>query len=777
MTEPPTRSGAVGKPLPRVEDRPLLVGSAEFVGDIELPEMLHAAFVRSSVAHARVLNVETAAARALPGVHDVVSAAELDLAPLVAPIENPEATSPPRPLLATDRVRFVGEAIAVVVADDVYRAEDGAARVEVALDPLNAVVDPNVACEAGATTLHGGSNVLYDHHFEEGDVDDAFANAHVVIERTFRNPRYAAAPMEGRGVVAAPDGDGVVLWSSTQAPHRLATIVAELLGLPNELVRVRCPDVGGGFGQKAHVYPEEVLVAWLALRLCRPVRWLEDRAENLLVASHARDQHVNVRVAADADGRLLALDADVICDTGAYGVFPHGHLLEALGTPTMLPGPYELRAYRYRSRSVATNKAPEGAYRGVGLPVAAFVHERLMDILAGELALDPAEIRRRNLIRHEQLPYTTLTRQRYDSGDYHEALERALTTIGWEDQEAWRASVLARGRLPGAGISCYVEYTGINSMVFHGRGMVGIAGFDSAHVALDGDGRVTVWTTLPGIGQGTSTTFAQMVADHLEIDVARVTVANPDTAVGALHGTGTFASRSAIAGGGAIAAAAGELRRRLLEDAANLLEAAAGDVELRDGHVGVVGSPTPTVAVRDLVEAAERDRYRVSAAYDPPAIAYPYATHVCLVEIHPETGAVELARYVIVEDCGSVINPLIVEGQIHGATAQGIGGTMLEELVYGDDGQLTTGSFMDYLLPTANDLPAFEVSHLAHPAPGSEGGAKGVGEGGTLAPPGALANAVSDALGCEMNTLPLRPETVWAQAQAAPAPLSLRPSP
>jgi carbon-monoxide dehydrogenase large subunit len=767
--ERPTARAEVGRARPRVEDHALLTGRAAFVGDIVLPGTCHAAFLRSPDAHAHVRAVNVEPARAIPGVIKVVGAADLPLPPLHPPVENPDASSPARPLLAGKVVRFVGEPLAVAVADDPYVAEDAAEAVEVELEPLPALIDPLDACRPEARNLHGDiGNVLYDHRFDAGDVDGAFEQAAVILERRFRNPRYSAVPMETRGILAAPDGDGLVIWSSSQAPHRLATITAEILGLEPAQVRVICPDVGGGFGQKAHAYPEDLLVAWLALELGRPVRWIEDRAENLLAASHARDQHVHVRVGADEQGRLLAMDADVVCDQGAYGVFPHGHILEALGTPAMLPGPYRLANYRYRSRAVATNKAPEGAYRGVGLPVSAFVHERVMDLIALELGIDRAEIRRRNLIPADEMPYTTLTRQRYDSGDYAQALERALELAGYGELEQLQATGRAEGRLIGLGIGCYVEYTSINSQVFQGRGMVGIAGYDGAHVAIEPDGRIKVWTTLPAIGQGSDTTFGQLVADALGIRADDVTVARPDTAVGGLHGTGSFTSRSAVSGVGAILAAGTEVRRRLLEDAADELEIDGADLELADGEVRVRGVPSRSLSFAHLQSRAEDpDRYRISARYDPPALAYPYATHVCAVEVDPGTGHPRILRYVIVEDCGTVINPLIVEGQVHGATAQGIAGSLFEEIVYSADGQMLTASLMDYLVPTASELPTFVVDHLAIPAPDSPTGAKGVGEGGTLGPPGALANAVSDALGCECNELPLRPEALRAAAGAS----------
>ncbi|MFL5854805.1 MAG: xanthine dehydrogenase family protein molybdopterin-binding subunit [Solirubrobacteraceae bacterium] len=762
----PSAGSAVGRSLRRREDERLLRGAATFLDDLDPTGVLHVAFARSQTAHARVAGIDVARAREAPGVEAVVVASDLDTGPLVPPLDNVLAVATPRPLLGEDAVRFVGEPVAAICADSRYAAEDAAELVDLDLEPLPVVADLDAAAADEVVVDGYASNVIFDNRIQTGDVDAAFAHAAAVVERTFVNPRYAALPIESRGMQAAPEGDGVRIWASTQAPHKLAQVVSELLELPRELVVVVVPDVGGGFGQKAHAYPEDIVVVWLARRLGRPVRWAEDRSENLLASSHARDQTVRVRAAADRDGALLAIDADVLCDSGAYGVYPHGHMLEALGTPGMIPGPYRLRTYRSRGRAVATNKCPEGAYRGVGLPVASFVHERVMDLLAAELDLDPAEIRRRNLLAPDELPYETVTGQHYDSGDYAQALERALEAIGYREARAAQREARAQGRLVGLGIGCYVEFTGINSMVFTGRGMVGIAGFDGAHIMLDADGMVTVWTTLPAIGQGSETTFAQMAADEMGVDLARVRVAHADTSVGGLHGTGTFASRSAIAGGGAIRDACGELLQRLREDASERLEANPEDLVLADGAVHVAGSPAASVPLQELVEAASADRYRVSATFDPPAIAYPYATHACQVEVDAETGAIDIQRYVVVEDCGTVINPIIVEGQVHGAVAQGLGGTLLEGMVYGPDGQPLTASLMDYLVPTAPDVPPLEVAHMSIPAPGSPNGAKGVGEGGTLGPPGALANAVSDALGVECNELPLTPERVAAAAVA-----------
>jgi aerobic carbon-monoxide dehydrogenase large subunit len=748
------RSAAVGRPLPRREDQPLLTGRGEFLDDLAAGDALEAAFLRSPGAHARIVQLDLAAAREAADVVAVLGAEDLSLPPLVSPCETPNAFSPPRPLLARDVVRFVGEPVAVAVAASRYAAEDALDLVTLDLDPLGS-----------ASPLHEGhANVFHEARLEAGDVAAAAGAAAAVVERTFRHERVNAAPIEPRGVLARPADGGLRVWSSTQAPHKLRLALSEALPLELDQIQVVCPDIGGGFGQKAHSYPEELVVAALALRLGRPVKWIEDRLENLVAAAHARGQELVVRAAADAEGRLLSLEVDQTVDQGAYGSYPHGPTLEAHTTAGLLPGPYRLGAYRLHNRAIATSRAPQGAYRGVGFVVAAWVHERVMDILAAELGLDRAEIRRRNLIAPDEFPYETLTRQRYDSGDYAGALELALDGIGYEGFAEERRRARAEGRLLGLGISCYVEPTGLNSAVFKGRGMVGIEGFDGAHVALEPDGRVAVWTTTPSIGQGSSTTFAQIVADAVGVEVDAVRVERSDTAVGALAGTGTFASRSAVAGGGAVIEAGGELRRRVLEDAADELEAAAGDLEIVGGQVRVAGSPAASVAIADLVARADVGRYRVSAHWDPPAVAYPYATHACVVEVDQATGGVEILRYVVAEDCGPPINPAIVEGQIHGATAQGIAEALYESMAYDEDGQVQTASFMDYLVPTAAEIPALAITHLETPAPASAWGLKGVGEGGTVGAPAAVANAVSNAVGVELNELPLSPAAIRAAA-------------
>ncbi|HEX6548065.1 MAG TPA: xanthine dehydrogenase family protein molybdopterin-binding subunit [Candidatus Dormibacteraeota bacterium] len=744
-----------GAALPRVEDAELLAGAATFVDDLELEGTLHVAFARSPYAHAGITGVRKPGE--LSGVGEVLLFSDLSgFAELTPRIDRPGVYSPPRPLLARDRVRFVGESVAAAVAADRDLAEDACDLVEVDYQELPAVASVEAALAAGAPLLHPtGSNVLLEVAFDSGGVDAALSAAPVRLERRLEVARIAPSPMECRAVVAEPTAEGVTVWTSTQAPHQVRRALEPLLGVS---VRVICPQVGGGFGQKAHVYPEEVLVAWLALRHGRPVKWVEDRRENLLASSQARGQVVSVRVAADRDGRLLALEADVLSDMGAYGVWPHGHILEALGTPNLIPGPYRLPAYRYRTRAVATNKAPGGAYRGVGVAVSAFVHERVMDLLAAELGLDPAEVRRRNLVPATAMPYRTVAGLDYDSGDYPAALEAAVARIEDAETTRLREAALAAGRRFGVGLACYVETTGMGSEVFARRGMVDIAGYDEARVTINADGSATLVTTLPSAGQGLATSFAQLLADELSLPLAAVRVERVDTAA-ISDGTGTFGSRSAAVGAPVILAAAETVRNRLRELAAAELEVGEWDLVAAAGRLQVAGVPERSRTYAQLAAGAPPGHLDVRERYDPSATAFAYGTHACAVEVDPGTGQVRILRYVVVEDSGPLINPLLAAGQTHGATAQGIGAALLEAVCYGEDGQPLTATLADYLLPLASDLPTYEIEHLAHTGP-NPGGYKGVAEGGTVAAPAAVANAVARAIGAPVDRIPITPQTV-----------------
>ncbi|MFB9743086.1 xanthine dehydrogenase family protein molybdopterin-binding subunit [Pseudonocardia sulfidoxydans] len=757
----------VGRALGRIEDRQLLSGTATFLDDIPIPGALHVAYVRSNVAHGTITAMDTRAARELTGVRAVITADDLDhVPPLVTPVAN--AANPPRHLLAKGVVRYVGEPIVAVVATSRYVAEDAAALVAVDIDPLPVVCTLAESLDPSKPVLHAGagidSNVLFDRVLESGDPDSAFQRAAHVIERTFRHSRVAPVPMETRGAAATIVEDELVLWASSQFPHALKETVSDLLGV--EKVRVKCPDIGGGFGLKSLASPEEILVAWAAMYLNEPVKWVEDRSENLIASAHARDMEVSVRVAADHDGVLLAMEVDALCNTGAYSVHPITHTLEAAGVLSMTPGPYRLAHYRARARAMATNTCPAGPYRGVGLPVATLVHERVMDILADELGFSAVEIRRRNLITSDELPYLTATSQKYDSGDYVASLEAAAEMIGYDSFPSEQRAARSSGTLLGLGFATYVEWTGNNSKLFKQRGMTALKGWDSCQLDLDQDGRVSVWTSSPSIGQGTATTYAQVLADATGIAIDDIDIVQSDTGTGEVDGNGTGSSRSASVTSGAIILAGTELKSRLIEDAAALLDVPADELQIVDSEVSEHAGHERSIDVRILAGKADPGRYNIGRTFEADDVLYSYATHACRVSVDSETGEVDILQYVVAEDCGRVINPLIVEGQTKGALAQGIAAALYESFHYDEAGQPQTGSFMDYLVPTACELPRVTIRHLEIPAPNGILGAKGVGEGGTIAAGAAIANAVSNALASEHNTLPLRPEVLQGHARA-----------
>ena len=759
-----------------MEDPRLLAGQGCYLDDIPLPGLRHAAFARSPHAHAAVRSVDTTAARAAAGVDLVLTGRDLDglVAPLAPRLEAPGFVGTAWPALPTDRVRFVGEAVAVVAASTAYAAADGAALVEVDYDPLPAVPDLETALDPRAARLHPAhaSNILFERRGGQGDVDRAFAAAAIVLRETFTHARCSAAPLEGRGLIARWEGDALTLWTGSQVPHVFRTGVARAFGLPEARVRVIVPDTGGGFGQKMHLMPEDLAVAALARGTGRPVKWIETRRENLAAAAQAREGRVEIEAAADAAGVLLALRARLWSDAGAYHVYPLTAALEPLGSASILPGPYRTPAYDFHLTALATTKPPLGAYRGVGMTMGAFVMERTMDLLAARLGLDPAEIRRRNFIPRDAYPFTSATGLVYDSGDYPKALEQALTLAGYDRLARERDEGRARGRLLGIGLACYTEYTGIGSETYRRRGMADVPGHEAARVEMAADGRVTCYVSFPSQGQGHATTTAQLVADQLGVALEAVTVRQPDTDT-TPGGTGTFASRGAIAQSGAAGAAAGTVRRKLLAIAGDLLEASPADLLLRGGRVSVRGMPDRGVSVAEVARRASapdglppgmEPGLAATQSFDPPGPTFSGAVHVAGVEVDPDTGHVTVREYTVVEDCGPVINPMIVEGQIHGAVAQGIGEALSERLVYDESGQLATGTLMDYALPVAGGLPCFTIGHLETPSPLTPGGYKGMGEGGTIGAPAAIANAVADAmkpLGVTITTLPILPAALW----------------
>lgn len=775
----------VGAVVRRREDPRLLTGRGRYVDDLRVPGCLHAAIVRSPHAHARILGVHTARARAHPAV--VACFAYDDLAGLLPPL--PVAGVPPPPLqarigfrvktadqlpLARGVTRYVGEPVAVVVATDRYALEDALELVVVDYEPLSAVVDVEAGLAPGAPVIHEGwgDNVAVAFQVRVGDGERALAEAPVRVRARIRVPRYAGIPLEPRGVLAEPmvRGEGLTVWASTQVPHWLQRTLGAALGLPAHRLRVVAPEVGGGFGTKCSIYAEDVLVPVVAWRLGRPVRWVETRREHLQSATHSREQLHDAEIGATRDGRLVAFADRFLLDQGAYN--PWG-IVQPYNTVGHMLGPYRIRHGAFEARSVVTNKTPHAPYRGAGRPEAAFVMDRMLDLLARELALDPAALRRLNLVRPDEMPYDVGLLYRdgnplvYDGGDFPGALERALGAVDYAAFRAEQAGLRARGVYRGVGLSSYIEGTGIGP-------------YEGATVRLDASGKVVVATGACSQGQGHETVFAQIAADALGVDLDDVTVVGGDTDA-IPFGVGTFASRSTVLAGNAVAASAGVVRGRLVRAAARLLEAAEADLEVEGGRVFVRGSPGRGLAFAQLVQAG-LPTFQAPAAVAPdfeattyqgvPTVTYASAVHVAVVEVDPETGLVRVLRYVVAHDCGRVVNPLLVDGQIHGGVVQGIGGGLGEEIAYDAAGQLLTGSLMDYPLPRADEVPFIETIHLEHPSPRNPLGVKGVGEGGAIAPPAALANAIEDALapfGVRITEGPLTPARVAALVAAARA--------
>jgi aerobic carbon-monoxide dehydrogenase large subunit len=679
-----------------------------------------------------------------------------------------EFHNPQQPGLAHDKVRHVGEAIAVIVAESRYAAEDAAALVSLDLEPLPAVVSAEAALADDAPLIHERlqTNMFGEFSIAKGDVDAVMARAPHRLQRRFYHHRYAAMPIECRGVAAIyePRTDSITIWSATQVVHWVRREVAAILGMPEARVRCVALDVGGGFGVKGHVYPEDLVIPFLARRLGRPVRWIEDRHEHLMSAAHSRDQLHEAEVGFDNDGRILALRDDFILDCGAWNPIGGG---VPYNTAAHLAGPYRIDNLAVSARTAATNKVPNTAYRGAGRPEAVFAMERIIDLVARQLGLGPAEVRRRNMIRPEEMPYRAGILYRdgepivYDGGDYPGGLRKALEAIG--GVEAFRRrqrEMREQGRYFGLGIGCYVEGTGVGP-------------FEGATVRIDPSGKVYVSSGASSQGQGMETIFAQIIADAWRVDPDDVVIALADTAA-IPSGSGTFASRSTVTLSAAIHHASERLREKAFAIAANLLECAPADLELRDGSVGVVGVPGAAVSLGRLAHAARPgwDHSRppgIDAGleethyWEPPTVTWSYAAHAAIVEVDPETGGVAIDKYAVAHDCGVVVNPLLVEGQIAGGTAQGIGGVLLEELPYDGEGQLLAGSLADYLVPTATDVPDMLIVHQHTPSPLNPLGVKGVGEGGAVAPPAAIANAICDALspfGIEFNTTPIKPEQI-----------------
>jgi carbon-monoxide dehydrogenase large subunit len=742
----------LGHDVLRVEDPALLTGDADFVADLRVDGALHAVFVRASIAHARVTAIDTAAASARPGVVEVVTAAEL-----VLPAQGAEVLGAlARPPLAIDRVRFVGEAVAVVVGESHAAAVDAAEAVIVDLDPLPVVIGAPAAIETGAPLLfpEHDSNVaggrLHDLDDEFFDGDDVVVRARLVHQR------IAPVTMEPNGLLAVPEADGsLTVWASTQGVFGVRDELCTMLDLPPERVRVRAPWIGGGFGAKGGTYPEQIVVAALAHRLGRPVQWVETRTENLLTMTHGRAQIHDIAVSAQRDGTLRGLHIRGLADVGAYPV--RGAFIP-LVTKFMSAGLYKWQRHDYSAMAVVTNATPTGPYRGAGRPEAAAIGERALDLIAAELEMDPAEIRRRNFPAPDEFPFTTATGAVYDTGNYRAALDAALDLAGYD---ALRAEQQARRGDPnapllGIGIGCYVETSG--------------NGGEFGAVEIEDDGNVTVTTGSVPHGQGHETVWAQIVSATLGVPFESVRVVHSDT--GRVdHGTGTFGSRSLQLGGSAVLQAAEHVLDQARVLAADLLEAAPDDiVAFDDGRLGVSGVPAHAVGWADLAAAArERNQPLAHHGDFEQSGTFPFGCHVAVVEIDRETGAVTLRDLVAVDDCGTVINPMLATGQVHGGLAQGIAQMLFEEVRYDDDGNPLTTTLIDYAVPSAAELPSFRTAHTVTPTPRNPLGAKGIGESGTTGSVGALWNAVVDALapfGVRHLDPPFAPMRVWQAMQA-----------
>ncbi len=780
-----------GAPIERKEDRRFLTGSGTYIDDIDLPDMLHAAILRSPYAHARIRSIDISRASVLDGVVAVMTYKDLDVAtgPLPLLIPHPALTHPhTQYALAKDVVRYVGEAVAMVVASDRYIAEDALSLIEVDYEPLPVISPSNLAAATapGAPLVHDDTpNNIAAHLVQHvGDVDTAFAQATHVFRRHVQLDRSASQPIETRGVLARFDTfeQALTVWDSTQGPISIRNGLAMIFGLPPDKVRVSAPDVGGGFGVKIMLfYPDEVLVPLAAMRLGCPVKWIEDRLEHMTAANHERSQVHDIAVAMDADGRILGVRDIFLHDTGAY--CPYG-IIVPLITACQLPGPYKLPTYYSDATVVYTNRTPVSPYRGAGRPQGVFAMERILDYAADQLGIDRAEIRRRNFIQPNEFPYDVgLVFQdglptRYDSGNYPAGLERALEMIGYAHFREEQRRARAEGRYLGIGLGCYVEGTGIGP-------------YEGAHISIDSLGEIHVATGLTTQGQGHQTSFAQIVAEELSVDVAKIHITTGDTQ--RFHwGTGTYASRAMVVAGNAIGLAARAVKEKALKLASWALEVAPQDLELVDSRVRVKGTPSRGLSLAALSIISNPIRYAYGAnAPDLPATlpvregpplppgeepeleathyfspvhaTFASGVHAAIIEVDIHTGMIKVCKYAVLHDCGKLVNPLIVEGQICGGVAQGIGGSFYEHLDYDDNGQLLNATYMDFLIPYATEVPHLEMDHIETPSPINPLGVKGAGEAGCIPVPAVMAAAIEDALasfGVKVDHMPVTPDDI-----------------
>lgn len=753
----------VGSPVRRVNDPKFITGRGMFVDDIQFPGTLHVAFVRSPHAHARIRSIDASAALEVDGVHSVVTGEQL--AEWMQPDGPHDPLLPGRELfrypITNDKARLVGDPVAAVLADSVQTAYDAAELVDVAYETLPAVASAVTAMEEDAPIVWDGwdSNVAWRWEAGDGDVDAAFAEADHIVELELEYQRVAAMFMETRGVMARWDAglEELTIWSSTQVPHRVRTYINDLIGIPEHHVRSIAPDVGGGFGSKGGVYPEYLFAAVMSHRTGRPVKWIETRSEHFVSTNQGRDQVQRVRAAVSNDGRILGMTVQVISNCGAYGAASVGQR-----TGMMASGPYDIKNMAVEVIGVMTNTTPTSAYRGAGRPEAAYLCERVIDRICIDLDLDPVAVRRLNFVPPEAFPHRSATGVLYDSGEYDRALTVALDNLGWDKAMADQQTARETGRITGTGIGVYCEFAG--------------PGWDSGEVRVSPSGNITVMTGISPHGQGNETSLAQIVADQLGVPFETITVKASDTAV-VPQGIGTFGSRGTAIGGGAVMMASQRVAEKVKAFAAAMLEVSAADIELADGEARVAGAPDRSVPFARIARTAHamapmpgglEPGLDAQAYFQPDGRQFPFGVHVAQVEINPETGDVAVTRYLSVDDCGTIINPLLVEGQRIGGLAQGFGQALWEHMKFDDDGQVISGTLMDYAAPKASQLPDFELYSTVTPSPFTPHGAKGVGEAGTTGAPPAIVNATIDALrghGVKHIDMPLTAEKIWRLLQ------------
>ena len=778
----PVKSGSgeklVGQAVRRTEDARLLCGMGRYVDDIEFANGLHMSVYRSDKPYARVVSINTEKAKDLPGVFGVYTWSDIAdcIKPAVATSRMADYQSTAIYPLANGVVRYVGEPIAVVLAVDRYIAEDALNLLEVRLEPLAIENDPVKASQPKAPLLHEDlmSNILVKRSFAKGEIDQALKNAPVVVEGEFRFHRKTPMALENRVYLAEyiKSRDSLMLYSSSQVPGIIRDALAEFLDLPGSRFNVISPDVGGGFGGKTSLYPEEMIVCALAYKLKRSIKWTGDRLEDLISTSQGFDERIKAKLALDADGKIMGLLAEVISDIGAYSIYPWTAGIEPVQVISFMPGPYRVPAYLGSVIAVTTPKAPTGPYRGVGRPTSTFVMERLMNMAAKKLAVDPVELRLKNMVTPEEFPYKTPSGIVWDRSAFTEGLKAASDTFAYQERREYQAQARSQGKLVGIGVASYAELSGIGSKISASPGMPINTGTDTCVLSLDSTGAITAAFGCAAHGQGHETTLAQVLADELGANIQDIHVITGDsTAVP--HGTGSYASRTAVLSSGAGILAAQELKSRMASMAAYLLNTSVDDLRFRNSHIEQLSAPNQIEFVKlaktvysemGRIPAELRQELSVTKTYDPIFGTTSSATHLVEVEVDPSTFKVDIKRYVIAEDCGRMINPLIVDGQIRGAVAQGIGAALLEEVVYDQEGQLLTASLVDYAIPTALEIPDIKIVHMDTTAPNTLGGFRGVGEGGTIGSPAAIANAIADALSgfaCEVNELPATPERIF----------------